>query len=49
MPANEFRAAERAVGSYVAIPRRRIVTGDDLSADSLAKLAVNAINGLAAV
>jgi hypothetical protein len=44
MPTCEFGTAWRAVGGFVAIARRRIVTGDHRFVDPLAKLAVNAIN-----
>ena len=40
----EFGAAGQAVGGFVAIARRRIVTGDHPFVDLSAKLAVNAIN-----
>jgi hypothetical protein len=44
MPTCEFGAAGQAVGGFVAIACRRIITGDHPFVDALAKLAVNVIN-----
>jgi hypothetical protein len=44
MPARKYRAAYLAVDGFVAIACRRIVTGDRLFIDFMAKLTVDVIN-----